>query len=431
MRSLRRAVPVVAMAMLVALGCEKTVPPPKAIPAAPLGYIPKCPGHPFKLEVAELDKDTGHVWVKHIVTTIDLSGDLTPVVEVHDCQRLILSNSGADKPLSYGPLALIFAGDSVKTLLTNPGDSQVATTRPQRAAAVIYSWWKDDPRTGDYPALGIEGGWNCLYLSPSGGGVVARMVPARRQDECLKPASAEGTMLEVHTQAPPSGMTADDIPAVARWGWAVTQGGPTNDIWVRCGGLACEVGPMGFKPEADLPADVRHAVLAKIGTSREAQRLFAFKGWYDQQLLAVVEPPGGLEVSGVRATLFPWPNLGAQNTDSKFDVWQQVALAYLPEEAAGYGAKLNLESGINEISMRRGKMTSALPAGRTVVRTCNNTGDQWWAMIRSKSGVQYFCMTRYLHGLPPDKMPGTVRWRWLDDDESTWIRCPKGCCPIG
>lgn len=424
--SLHRAVPVAAMAILIGLGCEKTVPPPSSGPSVPLGFIPKCPAHPFEFHVVEQDTSK-HGWVPKTLTTIGLAGDRTSVVEVHDCQRLIVATTGgagAAPALEYGPLAVIFASDSLPTVFGPDGSSET----PQRAAAVIYSWGQDDPRTGDYPSLGITGGWNCLYLSRAGTRVEARMVPAITSDDCQLPPSSAGTALEVIARPLSAGMLAEDIPEVARWGWASTKDGPTNDIWVRCGDLACEIGPRDFKPERALPDEIKAGVLALTGDSKEARRVLEFSGYYDHQLLAEVEG-SGVRVGSLASTLIPWPNLARLNNVSNFGAWTPVAVAYLPEASTGYQEKLNFEEGLNLISMRRG----ALLAGEALARPCtvSDGGDPWFAMIKSPSGAtKILCMHRYTHTLPPNRMPGTVRWQWLDDDEKTWIRCPQGCCPI-
>ena len=189
---------------------------------------------------------------------------------------------------------------------------------------------------------------------------------------------------------------------------------------------------MGFTPELALSNEVKGLVIARTGTSQQARGVLEFGGWYDQQLLAEID--GGLKVGGVLATLIPWPGLGQMNIAAAFDsTWVPVALVYLPGASPYYSKKLNLQNGLNVIYMRRGNQSAVLTAGEKIQRPCSpdNSGDPWWAMIETPGGTkQYFCMNRYLHGLSPDKMPGTVRWQWLDEDEKTWIRCPQGCCPI-
>lgn len=129
---------------------------------------------------------------------------------------------------------------------------------PIRAAAAIYSWGETaDPAGGNYPSLGIRGGWNCLYLFNPGSGPTARMVPARSDTACATRTANEGKRLRVVVHAASPEMKASDIPAVARWEWGSTPAGETNVIWIRWGDRACEIGPDDFTPEPELPDSVQ------------------------------------------------------------------------------------------------------------------------------------------------------------------------------
>jgi hypothetical protein len=198
--------------------------------------------------------------------------------------------------------------------------------------------------------------------------------------------------------------------------------------------MACEIGPGDFEPEPELPADAKSKILAITGISTAKRRVVEFRGWYDQQLLAEPDGAEGLKVGGVLATLVPSPDLGAMNNVQDFNNWQRVAFAYLPDDAPTYAEKLNLRKGVNVIYLRRGAKESVFASGEKVERDCegedDNTADPWWAKVESPSGaVKYYCVHRWVHPTA-GRLPGTVRWRWLRDDEKTWIRCPGGCCPI-
>jgi hypothetical protein len=39
-----------------------------------------------------------------------------------------------------------------------------------------------------------------------------------------------------------------------------------------------------------------------------------------------------------------------------------------------------------------------------------------------------FAAQRHPH--PGFPIPGTLRWRWLADDETIWVRCDDGCCQV-
>jgi hypothetical protein len=418
--SLRRAVPVAAMAAVLGLGC------PKPSPIPPVGYIPKCPTHPLKFEVVVLDTAID-AYVTKLLSTIAISGERSSVVEVHDCQRLILASSAG--PLVYGPLATIFASDSLDLPIAESIES-----RGLRASAAIYSWGMSSTQPGSYSSLGITAGWNCLYVFAHGNGVEARMVHALTDSTCLERLPpGKGTPLRVVQTPPPAGMSADDIPPVARWAGELGDGAHTNHIWIRCGNMSCEVGPADFKPEHGLSTDARNLVLALTLNAPETQRVLAVAGWYDQQLLGVPGSGGELEPSNVFATLIPAPSLGSMTEDS-LRLWRVVAYAYLPDSAPGYADKLNFGKGINTISLRFGPKALVFEDGGDP-GTCAiaNTGDEWWGRIESANGgpPRYFCVHRWQHDVSGKDLPGTVRWQWLNVDERTWIRCPKGCCPIG
>ena len=40
----------------------------------------------------------------------------------------------------------------------------------------------------------------------------------------------------------------------------------------------------------------------------------------------------------------------------------------------------------------------------------------------------YRCVHRRIHS--GEEIPGAVRWRWKEDDETMWVRCPQGCCTV-
>lgn len=398
-------------------GGGDTTPPPRP----PLGYVPKCPEHADSFEVVVRDAGDSTQFVTRWVKSVGLAGDRTKVVEVHDCQRLVAAGKDSTGGLEYGPLGMLFASDSLPELFTQLDRSG----RPRRAAAAIFSWgYGEDPTLGDFPTLGIRAGWNCLYLEPSGASVVATMVPVKDESACVLPRTSNGTTLEVRTTGPSQGLTPDDIPAVARWDGDFAQGGKTQQIWVRCGDYACVVGPSGFKEGDALPSEVKTALVAAIGSNNRSARLVAFRGWYDQQLLAVPDGNGKLKVGTTVGTLIPHPAIGEIENTGRFSEWIPVAWAYLPVTDATYYEKLGLERGLNTIRMRQGEA----PAGVAPCQT-DPDGLHWWIEVRAPSGkVTSKCGDRFKHSLAPHQMPGTARWRWLDDDETTWVRCPQGCC---
>lgn len=398
----------------------------------------KCPGHPFALELAPAEHEPGGT---RVLSSQGLAGPRAAITEVQDCQRLV--ERDPDDNLRFGPLAALFASDQLATQFDAPPGA-TGTFGDQRAAAQVYS-------NGPYSPLGIGKGSSCLYISkiirpatgttPATVAYTARMEPAFTDDACLSnPAGAEGRNLEVRVVSPP-GVTDEDLPVAARW----AGGGRMGDHYIslRCGNAWCEVGDPGFVSE--------HTVLPELNWSeagypdsdlrdQAAARIRAIPGWFDQQHLAVrrVDPNTGkrtLVPSPVRATLVPHPLLATLNADTDFEHdWVEVANVWLPEAVEGYAEKMNFKPRWNRIAYRRGTRTEAL-GGESLRRPCpedaarpTGIGD-WWARITASDGTHaYFCVTKYAHaGL---NLPGVVRWRWMEEDETTWIRCPGGCCPV-
>lgn len=388
----------------------------------------KCPGHPFGLELEPAEHAPGGA---RVLTTQDLAGPRAVITEVQDCQRLV--ESDPNRTLTFGPLAALFASEHLATQFDAPPGA-TGTFGDDRAAAQIYS-------DGLYSPLGIREGSSCLYITkiirPADDtvsehiGYTARMEPALFDDDCLKaPHRDEGVNLEVRTIIPlPQGPNSD-LPVAARWAGGGTVG--PHYISIRCGERWCEVGPAGFNSEQPPPE------LERWSASTAGQ--WAIPGWYDQQHLAVAhtEPNTNevrLEPSPIRATIMPHPMLATFNDESAFERdWVEVAYAWLPDQVEGYAEKMNFKPRWNRIAYRHGTREQALGAG-ALKRPCPEEGERptgegnWWARVTAADGTEaFFCVTRYTHtGLD---LPGVVRWRWMAQDETTWIRCPSGCCPV-
>jgi hypothetical protein len=414
----------VLAAMTMGLGpCDpaaKKSPPAQGPDAT--GYIPKCPEHGQPIEVMVRDPRAHGEFTLRSLTTVALAGPTTHVVEVHDCQRLVVPSRDNPADDVYGPLAMIFASESLATPLSEEA-------KPPRASAVIYSWGGNkDTETGDYDPLGIKAGFNCLYLSRVNNQVQAMMVPVDVDTACTKQPTVPGTMLQVKEQPTPPGLGAVDIPAVARWEGEFSHGGRSQHIWIRCGDRACLVGRHGFTPSRPIPDRVQQELAVRMGTTPKRLRVMAINGWFDEQPLALPDGNGKLKVSKLVGVLVPHPDVGEFEQTGQFADWRPVAYAWMPIASEDYKQKLGFDEGINVISMRQGPP----PDGVTSVCLDDTEGLGWWVKIESQGGaVKYMCSQRYLHNLPPEKMPGTVRWRWLDTDETTWVRCPQGCCTTG
>jgi hypothetical protein len=373
---------------------------------------------------------------------LTLSRDITEIVEFHDCQQFIVPDETSGG-LRYTSLVAIFARKNL---------GRAYSYEQARGGAVQF-----DPRTmgtpmatilaydSAYVPLGIQSGLNCLYFFQSQGDTSlqyqARVVPVQVEAECaipLQPTDTRGTSLAV-TSAP----ARDTPPPVARWDWDAAQ--KKQYIGIRCGSEWCEVHPRG---EPSVVGD-------NFSSSTPLRELGArSKGWYDEQILTLADAPasptmGGPsgdarpQVSAIVGTFIPALNLGnwsgKPETSPFAQGWTAVATVAIRGNPGGYTSKLNLiESGesiaTNVVYLCYSGVAN--PGACTGSGTLNCASDQWYAKVvhnpNSPSPVsKHFCATRRGHdgpGMPA--IPGVVRWRWLLNDETMWVRCLNGCCEV-
>lgn len=364
------------------------------------------------------------------LTTID-------VPEYHDCQKLVVPGSA-----DYGPLAVVFAAEQVESLPQVQARLSARAGRPMAAAAATIL-----SIGGDYPVLGIKEHANCLYLWKDGSWS-ARVVPVtdvgQKCREEFDRSSADGTPLTVHVTAAEPGSTFH--PAVARWERAADG---TPYVSVRCGDEYCAAGPVGSAPPPALTIaesgafttwlnGLPRAGVVPVITSTALRELVAARGWYDEQRLAPAG--GGTAASEIVGTIIPNPNLD-RFEDTHFDKkWQTTALIWIPTptSTAGnttvseYTSKMNLRAGWNAIATCAGTAATCLPPGATTPATCAAMPPDtrvWFGQVISMAGgdPRYYCTVRigaYKHVI------GTARWRWIKNDETTWVRCVNGCCEL-
>jgi hypothetical protein len=327
------------------------------------------------------------------------------VPEYHDCQRFLSKNKA-----SYGSMVAIFARSGLDSVYDpTPGGGPIG--RGERAAATIFNY--DDP----YEPLRIEKGVNCLYLHPENGEWKAKILRVQSDTDCLTPEAGtpDGKPLLV-TVVP--GIQGHDIPPVARWDWDDVE--QEQYIGIRCGTQWCEV----YNPS--------HQSLNSSATYA-GPSVVHVKGWYDEQNLAVNGPTAGtLLPGGVVGTIFPIGELDL-NTEIQFNTWKPVALVSLSAASPTYLNKYNFvvgppPLGQSQISLCKGDRNACGIPATEQVNDCDQKGDPWWAEIKSGRAVKYRCVIRRQHpGVP---IPGAVRWRWQNEDDAMWIRCPLGCCEV-
>ena len=407
-----------------AIACETTLSGGAATPT--IGR-PECPSDSFAISVVDSVRTLrGVVTHPRTITTIPLAGPISNVPEFHDCQELIKDNGYLSLYAIFASFRLDLLADSLDTL-------KYTITKRAFPAAEIYS-----SDTHEYGPLAIKPYFNCLYFYRDGSQWRANMVPIGKDEkDCGKPLvnpATAGTELKVLPVSPKS--NDDAYPPVARWDWDPAHG--EQYIGIKCGVAWCEVGSQQFAPASALTAGPSFDPITGFTTTTGTDQVYAIKGWYDEQQLAVPAAAGGVQPGAVHGVIIPNPVLGQLNQATDFHPtsskpWVHVATANV---TGPYSSKLHLRNGDNKIYLCYGTAIECHVPGP--VPTCPPSADgKWWAKIESpywlwpfwlSHKATYRCVTQRPH--PSVKIPGTVRWRWTVDDETGWIRCTNGCCQV-
>lgn len=371
---------------------------------------------------------------------LSVPGRKTNVPEFHDCQRLIVRESGRPR---YDSLYAVFAAEDLNTLVVRldslygrprePSAPGLATQAIGLPAAEIMSLG------GVYEPLGIEPGFNCLYFfrdstewHENRPRLKAKMHPVGpNEKDCAEPVNVlplRGKVLVVREDAP-AGFLDDDYPPAARWDWDSLN--VEQYIGIKCGAAWCEVGDSGFvsSPTHDRP-----------DLPRQQRRVYRIKGWYDEQVLAR-RTGNGTQPYGDFARIIPDPFLDAATLAKFAQGWVHVATAIMPSDPGDYPLKMNYDSGENHLFLCMGTVC-AVPDSLAQIAQRKMTAENLpqvdpsrmvWARIVSSRGRER--MTHVIRkdhsGLEAsmkEKIPATARWRWILDDETNWIRCDEGCC---
>jgi hypothetical protein len=357
--------------------------------------------------------------------------------EYHDCQRFIVRDTTQVDSMTYGPLVSIWAADSLADRLPTESLEGSSLAFP---VAVIYN---AEPQIL-YKPLGIHPGFSCLYLRKAGGaGWRAAIVRLNGGPGGCNTAVVANSIsdsawgqLEVRPSGPPEGLTAEDIPEVARWDW--DDSNKAQYIGIRCGGRWCEIGAPGFKPSpgalgSDLALDDVMALPdirdRSDGADRMIIRAFSVKGWYDEQRLDLPagtpsEPP---RLTNIVGTAFPHPTLDG----AKFENGDWTTVAYL-KVSAHYGGVVPLRKGISRLQMCKGDATEC---GVDPPKQCSlkdqDPGELWWGRTISevKDTSAVGCVLRRDH--EGQAIPAAAaRWNWSEWDAKTWAACQGGCCVL-
>jgi hypothetical protein len=348
---------------------------------------PECPDHVFI-------PDHKLMLPKPVVIPLVDAG--TNIPEFNDCQALV---DGA----AYGPVVAIFArqaafADTVKGRLYLLG--------------VIFNFGTLKFTYVPYDPLSIKAGYSCLYAPLAGQITHAYLLHQDTVATCagyIDSIPNSAGVLEARVRPLHQG---DVVPKAARWEWDDTAS--RQYIGITCLNQWCEIGEKGFHSAPDPNTDWVASAPAPGNTLGQVHRVRAY---FDVQQLAkrnaawtATEP---VVLSGARATFFPAPNLG---DDLDYSDDQYVGTMIVSATEPAYKEKFGLTANqATHIFLKRRNFIAALFSFKKY-RARFVTGD---------SDKTFKIRQRSHTGFP---IPGMVRWRWLWDDETTWVKCLEGCC---
>jgi hypothetical protein len=419
---------------------------PKTKPSAENG-LPEC----------------GHSWGgSNAAAALDeFTQEIRDVPEFHDCQRLVSGAQGQTQ--QYGPIAAVFARyrldlvsfpeapladtgilNDVLSSDSLPRDGTPRVIKPVQAVPLAILYFPEGPPAAGH--LTATSQLSCIYVAPLRGEawVVPEDVDAESPCTTTSLKDLLGRPTLVVKRSYISNGDGAEIPAVARWDVTSDRGSPV--IGLRCGKAWCEIGTEPFTPTAShAPADANNPALA-------------VKGWYDEQQLAVftrgaAPPVFGLNVDGEpgrRILMRPGENIGTVVPTPELDAWRSiedkngewipVARIYMRPNAGPYARELGFvgssasppDAPYATMSICRGTAKTCRPGiFRRFRATACGLADNpvaYYARIDTPGEAsRYLCVKYRYHGQLAIHPP-VVRWRWREDDETIWVRCPEGCC---
>lgn len=395
-----------------------------------------------------LDEECPHEWgwtPEQRANIEAFTGGRDDILAFNDCQRFL---RGSRSSPAYGDVFAIFIADAAARSGAVPGEGEMTPV------ALVAAW-------GAYEPLEIDGaGFYCI-LSNGRSGPNALMAPAGPDADCLEPVVSEGVRLftvrrNVPLEPPPA---TGDVPGVARWGFDGLPGrgaDPEADGWVQyavlpCGDAVCYVGPTGPQGSgAGFAPKPPRAVLASISPGLPAGgRVRAIDGWHDMQFLADPErtdgrtrPHEGLPVG----VILPDDSLGHRTIDDFDDGWVRVAEVAI-SGASAYERKLNFSpttgdrynvvelcsyAGSGNGTGNCGGVPADVEARCAMTDPEDPTARRWRRRhVNARTGAARHYCVRFNPRTEEDaelEVPGIVRWKWLAEDEETWVRCGLGCC---
>jgi hypothetical protein len=349
------------------------------------------------------------------ITQSSVAGIYTQVPELHDCQRFIVKRNWGEE---YGALFAVFSSERLDRLRGDleQANSRQAPGQPQPGSpgwvtkAVVAA--EVHAAGGTYAKLGVRPGFNCLYLSSENNWSAAYMVWTQGLSKCERniPVNLQGAVKLNVRRIQYGGYLEEDYPPVARW---VHTGGRYL-VGLKCGDAWCEVGGAAQSTAASTPPPT----MLMTAAQRKLTRVTRIPGWHDEQRVAIkpseseiAEGSLGVMPSLVRGQAIPDPALGEKTQCSEFSDWTPAGTIVLSATPTNYATKLGLTRGKNTLELK-----------------CISQMD-WLARITAPGATpKELKVSRWQHdGL---KIPGTLRWRWMANDETIWARCLEGCCQV-
>jgi len=369
----------------------------------------------------------------------------TNVPEFNDCQRLVI---GTGEDARYDSLYAVWARDSMGSMDDTLGIKSLLETGAALPMVEILSIG------GTYPQLKLEPGFNCLFVAKHGENWSARLVASRsKEEDCrsARPLASLSSYPELsikRTSAAFMKLAWKDFPAVARWDWDITSN--TQVIGFGCLDGWCEVGELGHDPQTG-PELTAMAGIAGLSSAVTISPVLRVKGWYDQQRLSPAKQGWWTPGRGPRSvvgTIVPVPGLDKVDSTAFVNTWNLVAYVNLSEPSGEYRKQHSFAPMASSTTATTISLCMEDWGGSAALSTggCEGISQDlrhkakclmqptaptihWWAKTipADSPKPKYWCIVRR----PAPKgvtVPGTVRWRWMADDELSWARCDAACC---
>lgn len=352
---------------------------------------PECPEHDFRPALRGAWPGPSTI-IPHV-------GAATNIPEFHDCQQMLIP---VGKALTYGPMIAVFATQDQPSAPAHDSLYLVA---------VVYNY-----AAAPYAALRIGRHFNCLYLltaDPSFNR--AWMRPNGTNPNCRSTIS--------HAAAGPSNLKnvqhgytpqATPVPSIARWNYdSVSR---TQYIDVSCHKRYCRVGAPNFTPANPI-------AIPESAPGGAAHQVYQAPAWSDDEQLAIELFGVGLVPSGLHGYFFPSP--GLEDFDAEpgaFAEPQYVGMIMVRPD----GPLTPVLSKALKKYWLHYRLRPDMPTQLFLQKTTDSSTGWKVFFVHGTETVAYDAKRQV--NPPHPHMPGTVRWRWLIDDQTTWVRCLQGCC---